>query len=192
MIKATVVGVALLVLAGPLHGQAQQVPSPLTIYGSFGYVRNVSHFEEPIPGINQNGVAGSLRVMWNHGHLLSAGLEAGLTRVYAVQQQLADGATLDATLDAVPILVVFSMSPWRRVHLNVGTGFAISKSAISSMGSDASSSSFGTTFMGSAGYFVPFSGRFEVGGELKFLRIAKYDDNNLSLNLALAYKFPRK
>ena len=177
----------LVVCASPLLAQ-EPAKTTFTIVGNVGYVRNVSHFETPIPGINQNGAAGSLRFMWQPGHLLSAGFEVGSTRVYSVEQPMVDGSTLDATLNAVPILAVFSMSPWQRLHLNLGTGFAISKSSVSSLGNDASASGFGYAFMASAGYLVPVGTRFGMGGEVKFLRMNQYDDNNLSFNLALSYR----
>jgi hypothetical protein len=178
----------LVVCASPLLAQ-EPTKTTFVVYGNVGYVRNVSHFDPPVPGINQNGAAGSLRFMWQPGHLLSAGLEVGSTRVYSVEQQMEDGSTLHATLNAVPFLAVFSMSPWQHLHLNLGTGFAISKSSVSSLGNDASASGFGYAFMASAGYLFPVGTRFGVGGELKFLRMNQYDDNNLSLNLALSYRF---
>ena len=178
---------ALVVCASPLLAQ-EPTKTTFAVFGNVGYVRNVSHFESPIPGINQNGAAGSLRFMWQPGHLLSAGFEVGSTRVYSVEQSMADGSTLHATLNAVPLLAVFSMSPWQRLHLNLGTGFAISKSSVSSLGNDASASGFGSAFMFSAAYLLPVGTRFGMGGEMKFLRMNQYDDNNLSFNLALSYR----
>lgn len=172
-----------------LQGQAPAIPNSMTVYGFFGYVRNVSSFPNPVPGLNQNGVAGAIRVMWHPEHLLSFGLDVGLTRVYSVDQTLEDGSPLHATLDALPVHFVFSMSPWRRVGVFVGTGPTFSRSHVESLGNTTSSSAFGASFMASVMYVVPVSQKLGIGGEFKFLRTTTYDDNNISFSLTIAYRF---
>jgi hypothetical protein len=190
MRNATALALAILLLApAGLTAQAADHPNSLTLFGTFGYVRNVSKFDVPIPGINQDGVAGSIRVMWHPEYLLSGGLEVGKSHVYSVEQTLSDGSHLHSTLDIVPILFIFSMSPWHRVHLSIGGGPTISKSTATSLGNTASSSAVGASIMASIIYLVPLSGKLGIGGEFRFLRTTKYEDNNLSLSVTLAYRF---
>ncbi|HTO73232.1 MAG TPA: hypothetical protein VMJ30_05405, partial [Gemmatimonadales bacterium] len=185
----TLAGLALLLLPVSLRAQAPSVPKSMTLYGFFGYSRNVSNFPNPVPGLSQDGVAGSFRFMWHPEHLLSFGVDVGLTQIYQVNQVLSDGSALHSTLDALPIQFVFSMSPWKRVSLNVGTGPTFSRSHVTSLGNTTSSSAFGASFMGSVLYMVPVGKGFGVGGELKYLRTTTYDDNNLVFSVALAWRF---
>lgn len=190
MIRPSLAGLALLLM--PLALQGQQAPSinnSLTVYGLFGYSRNVSSFPDPVPGLEQNGAAGSIRIMWHPEHLLSFGIDVGLSRVYSVNQTLEDGSPLHATLDALPIQFVFSMSPWRRVSLNVGTGPNFSRSHVESLGNTTSSSAFGASFMASVMYVVPVRQKLGIGGELKYLRTTTYNDNNIILSVTFAWRF---
>lgn len=187
------IGTGLTLLARLAAGQTEnvvQTTNSLTLFGNFGYVRNVSHFDAPIPGLNKDGTTVSLRIMWHPEHLLSAGVEVGRTRLFSVDQSKPD-STITATLDAVPILFVFSMSPLDRLQVNVGLGPTISQSSVDALGSTAATSSVGSGWMVSAAYLLPVAKRLGVGAELRFLRAAKYDDNTLSLQLTAAYQVHR-
>jgi hypothetical protein len=162
----------------------------VTAFASLGFVHNVSSFDVAPTGLERNGLAGGLRVMWQPGHLLSAGVEVGHTHVYSVKRPV-PGGDLDQSLDAWPILLVFSMAPAQRLHINVGTGPAINTSSTTLQGTTASSSALGSSFMASAIYLVPVSSALALGGELRYLRLAKYEDNNLSLQITLAWLMSR-
>jgi hypothetical protein len=41
----------------------------------------------------------------------------------------------------------------------------------------------------SAGYFFPLSNDLQIGTELRGMKIAKYDDYTLALQVSVAYKF---
>jgi hypothetical protein len=43
--------------------------------------------------------------------------------------------------------------------------------------------------MASVAYLVPLSGNLRLGGELKWMRINKYEDDNLSLQVTFSYRF---
>lgn len=159
----------------------------MTLFGSFGLVQNISSFDAEVPGLDRNGGAGALRIMWQPGHLLGAGLEVGKTHVYSVTRPAEIGGEVHQTLDAWPILAVFSMSPVPRLVVNVGTGFAINTSAVSLLESNASSSALGATYMASAMYLHPLSKKFSLGGEFRYTRLVKYEDDNLSFQLTLAW-----
>jgi hypothetical protein len=162
-------------------------PSTLTAFASLGLVHNLSSFELAMPGLERNGLAGGVRLMWQPGQKLAAGIEIGHTSVYSVSRPIT-GGTLDQTMDAWPILLVFSMSPVRRLYVNLGTGPAISTSSATLLGSSSSSSAFGASFMASGMYLVPLSPTLSLGGELRYLRLSKYEDNNVSFQVTLGWK----
>ena len=193
MNKSAAVLAGFLLFSVLARGQSASPIYALTAYASTGYVRNLSQFEAPPPGLNQNGFAGSIRIMWKPEYLLSAGLEVGRTHIYSVNQdqvQTEFGTTdLHSSKDAWLILPVFSMSPLPALEVNVGIGSAISTATVESFGNTSNSSEFGSAFMASVAYLVPLSGNLRLGGELKFIRINKYEDDNLSLQVTLAYRF---
>ncbi|HMK37918.1 MAG TPA: hypothetical protein VK569_01170, partial [Bacteroidota bacterium] len=91
--------------------------------------------------------------------------------------------------DAWLFIPVFSMSPIPPVEVNLGIGSALYTTTASSFGITASSTGFGSAFLASVAYLVPLSGNLRLGGELKFMRLNKYEDNNLSLQITFSYKF---
>ena len=157
------------------------------LYGNLGYTWNVSSFGSSVDGLDRSGPAANLRIMWRSKYLLAYGLEVGYTTRFSVSSS-AGGATIDATSGAVPILGVFSMSPTRRLFVNVGLGFVFSTSSVDAMGSSASSSAFGSGFMGGVAYLMPVSKKLDLGAEFRFLRADTYNDNILSLQLTVAYR----
>jgi len=186
--------ILLLAFAVPAIAQTTDVPYSLTGYVGAGYVRNVSSFDPPVPGVTQDGFAGSLRVMWKPDYLLSAGLEVGHTDVYSIEQtgvQGDSGATsnLTASNEAWPILAVFSMSPYKGVELQAGFGMAVTITNAESFGASTSSSGVGSAYMLSGAYLVPVATDLRLGGEIKYTNMNKYDDQNVTFSVVLAYKF---
>jgi hypothetical protein len=175
------------------HGQGGSPTYTLTAYANIGFVRNYSQFEAPPAGLDRSGFAGSIRVMWKPEYLLSAGLEVDRTHVYSVDQdqvQSAFGTTnLHASKAAWLILPVFTMCPLPDLEVNLGIGSAISTASVESFGNTSNSSEFGSAFMASVAYLVPLSQHLRLGGELKFMRINKYEDDNLSLQATFSYCF---
>ncbi len=193
MIRSSAILAGFLILSPIARGQSGSPTYTLTAYANVGYVRNFSQFDAPPAGLDHNGFAGSIRVMWKPEYLLSAGLEVDRTHVYSVNQdqvQSEFGTTeLHASKDAWLILPVFSMSPLPALEANVGFGSAISTATVESFGNTSNSSAFGSAFMASVAYLVPLSENLRLGGELKFMRINKYEDDNLSLQVTLSYRF---
>jgi hypothetical protein len=188
MSRAALLGSLLMGLPAVVHAQSDSSrPSTVTLYGSVGFVHNFSTFDVEVPGLDRNGAGAQIRIMWQPGQLLSAGLEFGRTHVYSVTRPVPSGGEVYQTLDAWPILAVFGMSPAKRLTVNVGTGFASNTSSVTLLDSRASSSALGAAYMASAMYLVPLSPQFSLGGEVRYLRLAKYEDNNLSLQVTLAW-----
>ena len=194
--RAAAVAAVLALAPGALCAQAAQgaqaAPPPpgptiLTLWGSLAFVHNISSFDSAPAGLSRNGAAGSLRLMWQPGRLLSAGLEIGRTHVYSVSQTLPAGQ-YEQSLDAWPVMAVFAMAPSRRLSLQLGTGFSINTADVSLAAGSGSSSGFGGTWMASALYQVPLSRKFALGSELRVQRLTQYEDTNLSLSITLGWR----
>ena len=191
--RAALLGSLLLGLPAAAVAQSDsERPSTVTLFGSFGLAHNFSSFDVDVPGLDRNGAGGQVRIMWQPGQLLSAGLEVGRTHVYSITRPAAGGGEVHQTLDAVPILAVFGMSPAKHFTVNFGTGFANNTSSVTLLDSRASSSALGAVYMASTMYLLPLSPKISLGGELRYLRLAKYEDNTLSLQITLAWTLSSK
>ena len=154
----------------------------LTAYGNFGF-----------DGLNRNGIIGNLKVMWKPDYLLRAGLEVSMTDVYSVDESSVptdSGVTsLQTDVYAWTFMGVFSMSPVKNLELNVATGLAFTTVNNSAFETESSSTDFGSVFMISAGYFFPVSKDFNIGAELRAMKIAKYNDYTLAMQVSFMCKF---
>jgi hypothetical protein len=165
----------------------------LTAYVSGGYAHDVSSFEISPAGLDRGGAGFSVRVMWKPEHLLRMGLEIGRTHVYSVKQeglQTAYGKTdVNLTLNATPILLVFSMSPFDNLDVYVGGGSAFLNSDAQSFGSTSATSSLSGGAMAAVSYMRPLSDAWSIGGEAKWLYFDKYDDTVVSVQVMVSFKF---
>ena len=165
----------------------------LTVYAGGGYVRNITSFDYEYASLNRNGFLANLRVMWKPDYLIRAGFEVGRTDVYSLNEKdiQTDFGTTDLKTDvyAWSIMAVFSMSPFKNFEVNLGTGHAFTTVNNTSFGNESTSTDGGSAFMISTGYYFPVSKDLQLGGELRGMKIAKYDDYLISLQVSLAYKF---
>jgi len=165
----------------------------LTAYVSGGYVHNVSEFTISPAGLDRGGMGFAVRIMWKPEHLLRMGLETGRTHVYSVKQeglQTAYGKTdVNMTLNATPILLVFSMSPFDNLDVYVGGGSAFLSSDAESFGSTSATSSLSGGAMAAVSYMRPLSDAWSIGGEAKWLYFDKYDDMVVSLQVMVSFRF---
>lgn len=184
-----------LVSALSLRAQVQdttELTNTLTVYAMGGYARNISTFDLPIEGINQNGADFGLRLMCKPGHLLSGGIEIGQSHIYSVDQTVSyeqETSELHSVINVVPLIFVFSMTPFENININLGTGTSFINAEATSFGNTVTSSTLSPAFMVSANYMKPLSEDFSIGGEVKFQHLGKYNDSNLSFLLSLSYTF---
>jgi hypothetical protein len=177
--------------AGAAQAQDVQGKNTVTLFANLGYEQNVSAFNDSLQGLDRTGPVASVRVMWHPQFLLSYGFEVGYTTRFTVKQ--AGDSTIDQTSGAWPIFFVLSMSPAKRVLVNVGFGPVISTTSVNALGVAATSSSgLSSGFMASAAYLAPLSKKFDLGGELRFLHSDLYNDDLLSLQLTVAYRLSAK
>jgi len=171
--------------------QVVQAKNSVTLFANLGYELNVSAFGAPISGLDRTGPAASVRVMIHPKFLLSFGWEVGYTRRYSVKQT--GDSSIDATSSSYPVLLVLSMSPVRRLLVNVGLGPVFSTTSVTALGVEAKSyTGFRTGFMASAAYLLPVANRWDMGAELRFLRAEQFSDDLVSLQLSVAYRLSGK
>ena len=165
----------------------------LTAYGNFGLVRNVTSFDYEFSGLDRNGIIGNFKVMWKPDYLLRAGLEVSMSDVYSVEQSSVptdSGVTnLKTNVYAWTFMGVFSMSPIENLEVNLATGLAFTTVKNSAFGNESSSTDFGSVFMLSTAYYFPVTKDFNPGLELRGMKIAKYDDYTIALQISFMYKF---
>lgn len=167
-----------------------QAKSSTTLFANLGYEWDVSAFPAAQPGLDRNGPAASVRVMWHPNYLLSFGFDVGYTRRFSVSQ--GGASAIDATSDAWPFFLVLSMSATRRLLVNVGYGPVMSTTTVTALGAEAKSySGFRSGFMASAAYLLPVSQKFDMGAEFRFVRAEQFNDNLLSLSLTVAYRLSK-
>jgi hypothetical protein len=175
-----------------LSAQEADTLYTLTVYTGGGYTRNVSSFEAEPTGLQRDGLAGTLRVMWKPEHLLRLGLETGLTHVYRVKVTNVRSAfgTTDgrSSLNAIPLVIMFSMPLMENLEILAGAGIFILYSSSEAFGSTAVSTVISPAFLASACYLIPLSDSFKIGAELKWYRFDRFDDNNVGLQVLVSYK----
>jgi hypothetical protein len=82
------------------------------------------------------------------------------------------------------------MRVYKNFFVSTGTGVTILTSEANVLGSLAENSqtSF-ATFQATALYLKPIGKHFKIGGEFKYLNVAKTEDSVMALNALVAYQF---
>jgi len=165
----------------------------LTVYGGFGYVRNISSFDYEFPGLNKNGLNGNIKIMWEPEYLIHGGIEVGRSDLYSVDQSNipTDSGTTNLQTDVYSwtIMMIFSMSPLSNLEINAGTGWGFNTVNNSAFDYKSTSTEAGSVFLVSAAYYYPVSEKLKAGAEIRFMHLPKYDDQTLAIQLSIAYTF---
>jgi hypothetical protein len=150
-----------------------------------GYSRDISQFEASQQGLTLNRNQFSLfgRVLWRPGNLLTGGLEVGTLNFYSVS----NSAGARSVRSAIPIYLLFSMSPVRGLDLGFGWGFAFMSSTAEGPNGSAGSSSFSKAIMTSAVYTYPISTDWRVGGEVRYSYFDHLDDHTFAVSAVVSY-----
>lgn len=146
--------------------------------------------------VNRFGIPATFRVMWYPDHRLRMGLETGLVPMYAYRG-VATGESVRISVDAIPILLVFSMplgwlsgterSLARRLAISGGTGAYLIQSRLRYAGAvESSRASLGWMVAGS--YTQPISRQFRVAAEVKWLDATATEDAAFTAQLQLVWR----
>ena len=172
-----------------LFGQTKEANYYVNTFASAGY--GVFLTDLDAQGLNNSGFNGSFRIMWQPEHLLSLGLETGFIQFYTLSQSNVDtdfGVTdIDTKLNAVPILIVYSMKIIDQFQINLGSGLYMLYSTVDSHNNKVTSTQVSSGFMLSGSYSYPLNNSVSLGGELKWNYVNKINDGSLSLQFVFKY-----
>lgn len=128
--------------------------------------------------------------MWKPDHRLKAGFEAGYMTFYSYKLTDPDGNKGKVSLDAIPLLLEFSVSVKKHFNLFAGPGFYILKTNLNYTGK-AHSTKVTPGWMAAAAYTAPLTKELSLGAEAKWLYAAETIKGSFGLQLQLAWRFLR-
>jgi hypothetical protein len=172
-------------------GQMTDTTYSLTTEIGLGYSRYFTTMD--YNDLNKNGFSGIVRVMWNPEHLLSIGLESGYQKLYSINWKNVEsefGTTdFSASMNAVPIFIVFAMKVMPNVKLIAGAGMYLLNNRGSIFGDALQSSQLSIGAYGGVSYQYPLNESVSLGGELSYSYYSKIQDQTLSIQFLFIYKF---
>jgi len=175
-------------------------PYTLVITAGGGLSYYATHLGVPSPleqlRVSRFGMPATLRVMWHPDHRLRIGLETGWVPMYSYRG-VAAGKSARVNVDAIPILLVFSMPlAWlsgterslaRRLSISGGTGAYLVQSRLRYAGTVAESqTSLG--WMVAGAYTQPVGRYVRVAAELKWLNATTTEDGVVTAQLQLVWR----
>jgi len=183
----------LLLPGGQLRAETPDTRYAWILYAGGGYTRNISEFDFKPEGLLQNGFTGTLRVMWKPEHLLRVGFETGYHFVYGseVETFTNEFGTSDAqtSLFVMPILLVFSMPVIDRFDVWLGVGAGLLTSHVEFFGETTDADSFTPYLYAGASYLYPIARDLRLGGEVRYVYMERFRDQNISVQLMMSWQF---
>ena len=162
----------------------------LNVSAGAGYARYLTDMDQS--GLNQNGIASSIRVMWQPEHLLRIGLESGYNSLYTYEESNieTDFGPTDAksSLSSIPVFFVIAMQITPSITIYGGVGPSFLKTSFDAFGWHTKSTQISTSYYMAAGYHHPLNQKFTLGGELRWYHIQKIEDGTVSLQISLGYQ----
>jgi len=138
--------------------------------------------------INSAGV--SFKFFWEPEHRLSLGLESGFYRLYKVKSKTYTDIAGQATMSAVPLLLIVRMRIVDHFHLSAGAGLALMFNKVTGIGDKISSTILSlSNYQFSGSYIYPLKKHWLIGGEFKVLNFGKSNDWMYSVQALCAIRF---
>ncbi|HVF81738.1 MAG TPA: hypothetical protein VM884_07380 [Flavisolibacter sp.] len=157
--------------------------------GGFGYFpssKGTPAYLQPIK--SKWNTVGTLRVMWHPDHLLKAGLETGHITFYSYKLKDSAGRAGKIALNAIPILLEFSMSLKSRINIFAGTGLYILNTKLDYAGK-VNSNKLSSGWMLAASYIYPIGKMVGLGTEVKWLYATETSNGSVCGQLQLVWRF---
>ena len=137
--------------------------------------------------INSAGL--SLKFFWEPEHRLSLGLESGFYRLYKVKSKTYTDLQGQATMSAIPLLLVVRMRIIDYVYLSAGAGLAVMFNKVTGIDNKVYSNSLSlSNYQFSGSYLYPLTKHWQVGGEFKVLNFGMASDWMYTLQAVCAVK----
>ena len=137
--------------------------------------------------INSAGV--SLKFFWEPEHRLSLGLESGFYRLYKVKSKSYTDVTGQATMSAMPFLLVVRMRIVDQFYLSAGAGLALMFNKVTGIDNKVNSNILSlSNYQFSGSYMYPLAKHWQVGGEFKVLNFGKASDWMYTIQALCAFR----
>lgn len=163
------------------------------LYASGGagyYVSNGGAPQYLSPKVSNLGRAANLRIMWHPDHLLKVGVETGLVTFYSYTFQDSAGVRGRAKLQAIPVLVEWTMAVTKRLNLFAGSGVYFLRTNLDYKGRT-TSPKLSIGWMAAASYIHPLSEHTGLGTEVKWMEAAETSNGIVSLQVQFVWKFAK-
>lgn len=198
--KSIVLYALLLLASTPGFGQQEEEASTtrskkysLILYLNGGYGFFPSNSVAPAylkPKLSRLNPVTTARIMWKPDHRLKAGFETGFMTFYSYELTDADGKPGKVSLDAIPLLLEFSISLKKHLNLFAGPGFYIVKTNLNYAG-QTKASTVNPGWMAAIDFTEPITKDLSLGAEAKWLYAAETARGSFGLQLQLTYRFFR-
>ena len=139
------------------------------------------------PEVSKWSPVTSVRLMWFPDHLLKVGVESGYMRFLSYSFKDSVGNKGRILVNAVPLLVEWSMALTKRFNVFAGSGVYFMDSQLDYAGRS-SSQKLSIGWMAAVSYIHPLSANLGLGTELKWLDAAETTDGSISLQVQLVWK----
>jgi hypothetical protein len=140
------------------------------------------------PKVNRIRPVTTVRILWHPDHLLKAGLETGFVNFYSYTLTDSAGNKGKVSLQAVPVLLVWSMSVSRHFNIFAGSGAYFLDTRLD-YGTKSTAKKFSVGWMAAASYIFPLSEDTGLGTEAKWLYAAETSKGSLCLQVQFVWKF---
>lgn len=157
--------------------------------GGMGYyLSNQGAPEYLRPTLHKWNPNATLRILWHPDHLLKAGWETGYVTFYSYDLKDSAGRGGKTALNAIPVLLEFSMSLKNRFNIFAGSGIYFLNTKLDYAGS-VNSNKLTIGWMAAASYIYPLGKEVGLGTEIKWLYAAETTKGILTGQLQLVWRF---
>lgn len=154
-----------------------------------GWAHYINSLEIGKDNATINSIGISVKFFWEPEHRLSLGLESGFYRLYKVKLKSIAEASGQATMSAIPLLLVVRMRIVDHFYLSVGGGMAMMFNKVTGIDNKVTSNILSmSNYQCSGSYLYPLSKHWQVGGEFKVLNFGKASDWMYSLQALCAVR----
>ena len=156
--------------------------------GAGYYVSNRGAPDYLKPVVSNLGHLANIRIMWHPDHLLKVGLETGHMTFYSYTFKDSSGVSGKMKLQAIPVLIEWTMAVTKRLNLFAGSGVYFLRTNLDYQGRT-TSPKLSIGWMAAGSYIHPLSANVGLGTEVKWMEAAETSNGIVSLQLQLVWKF---
>ena len=156
--------------------------------GLSSYVAPITIKPIELPGsIKRNSLAATVRLMWYPNYRLRLGIESGFINFYSYKVKNGNNSG-KVNLNAVPLLIVWSMQVVKRVNVYAGFGTYFVTTHLDYLGKvDSKAFILGSNI--ALSYTQPISSRLGIAAEAKWMNAFETKDYALGLQVQMVWKF---